>query len=353
MSENSFNFALKVKTIFIYTYMNLQEKFRENEWNMLQYILENGRNSNWLTLAFAFDIKPSGTPKQRRTAANDVYRRYLRLTQPDLAENTIDTETTVGVSTEPELPRILIYDIETARMQANVWWSGQQYINGNSITSEPRIITIAYKWLGEDEVHYLKWNKKQNDKKLLKEFLKEYNQADLVIGFNNDKFDNRYINTRALRHDLEVNTHVKSLDLMKEAKRLFRLPSYSMNYIARYLGLETKLQHSGLSMWEAIQYGSKKEAKEAMKLMIEYNVQDIIVTEQVYLSMRKYLKHPIHAGVTLGSERTTCPICGSEDIELFKTTTSASGTITRIMKCKEDGHLFKLSNSQYLKWNNN
>jgi len=334
--------------------IQLQDKFESNEWDMVQYILQNGRNQNWITLAYAFGIKPSGSTKQRRTAANDIWRKYQRLSEEtniNLSQVQSDTEpeTILTLSVSRPQPKILIYDIETARMEANVWWSGQQYLNGNSITSEPRIITVAYKWLGEDKVHHLKWNKKQSDKKLLKRFLEVYNEADYVIGFNNDKFDNRYINSRALKHNLEVNTHVKSLDLMKEAKRLFRLPSYSMNYIARYLGLETKLQHSGLAMWEAIQYGTKKEAREAMELMIDYNVQDIVVTEDVYLRMRKYLKHPIHAGVTMGLERTTCPICGGNNTELFKTTVAPSGTIHRIMRCKEDGHLFKITNSQYLK----
>ena len=136
---------------------------------------------------------------------------------------------------------------------------------------------------------------------------------------------------------------------MKQSKRLFRLPSYSMNFLAKEIGVETKLQHSGLSMWQDIQYGKKKEAKKAMKLMLKYNIQDIIVTEQVYLRVRKYMKSPIHMGVLQGKDKNTCPTCGSKKIKLHKTTVTPAGTIQRVMKCTEDKSTFKVTNSQFLK----
>lgn len=244
--------------------------------------------------------------------------------------------------------RVLIYDIETSRQRADVWWSGKQYVNGNSLVGEAKVISIAWKWLGEDGVECLKWNKKQCDKKMIAAFLEEYNGADMVIGYNNNSFDNKWINTRAMKHGLEVNTHVKSFDIMRQSKSMFRLPSYSMNYLAKYLGVATKLQHSGLQMWEHIQYGTKKQAKKAMKMMLDYNVQDIIVTEQVFLKTLPYFKMPIHLGVLVGEEKTSCPLCGGDHISHFKTTVSAAGTIQHVMKCDEDGMKFKISNKQFL-----
>ena len=245
--------------------------------------------------------------------------------------------------------RVMIYDIETSRQRADVWWSGKQYINGNNLVGDPNVISIAYKWLGEEEVHCLKWDKNMCDKKMITTFLREYNQADMVIGYNNDRFDNKWINTRALKHSLEVNTLVKSFDIMKQSKSIFRLPSYSMNYLAKFLGVQTKLQHGGLAMWDAIQYGTKKEGKKAMKMMLEYNIQDIIVTEQVFLKVRSYMKMHIHLGVMVGQAKTSCPSCGGSHVKLHKTTVTAAGTVQHIMKCKDDNVKFKISNSQYLK----
>lgn len=311
---------------------NLKSLFRQEQWELILYILKNGKNETWYELAVKFNIHPEGNTEQRKKAANDIWRKYLRKSNSSV-----------------ETPKILIYDIETSRMQADVWWSGKQYVNGSQITSEPRIITIAWKWLGSDKVETLKWSKKQSDKKLITKFLKEYNKADMVIGYNNDNFDNRWINARALKYDLYVNVHVKSFDIMKQSKRLFRLPSYSMNYLAKYVGVETKLQHSGLSMWEAIQYGDRKQAKKAMKLMLKYNIQDIIVTEQVFLRVNKYMVSPIHIGILKGESKSSCQMCGNTETELIKTTVTTAGTIQRIMKCKEHGHTYKISNSTYLK----
>ena len=78
-------------------------------------------------------------------------------------------------------PKILIYDIETsqAEFQFKRWGSGIQngYLGTKHMIREPQIITVAWKWFGEDEVHSLEWEN-WNDKNLIKNFLKEYNKAD-------------------------------------------------------------------------------------------------------------------------------------------------------------------------------
>lgn len=245
---------------------------------------------------------------------------------------------------------ILIYDIETGRVPALVWWSGKQFVKADQLREEPKIITIAYKWLGEDEVYHLTWDKDQCDKKMLEEFLQVYNKADMVIGQNNDNFDNRWINARAMKYGLEINTFIRSFDIMKETKRLFRLPSYSMSYITKFLGVETKLDHEGIKMWDKVQFGTLEEQKEYLQKMVDYNRQDIVATEDMYLTLRQYMGHKVHFGVLHGEEKYTCPNCGSSNIELYKTTVTPAGTVQRIMRCKEDGVKYKITNKQYMNY---
>lgn len=312
---------------------NLKSLFKQNEWNLIQDILEKGKNNSWYELAVKYNIRMEGDHEQRKKSANDVWRKYLRKLQ------TIEKQ-----------PKILIYDIETSKTPFELWWSGKQFVNGNSALDDSKIITISYKWLGSDKVEYVKWDKNRSDKKLIIEFLKVYNEADMVIGINNNRFDNKFINSRAAKYGLDVNLHVKSLDVQKECKRLFRLPSYSMKYLGRYFEIPVQKMKVHLEdIWEDLIYGTKKESKKAMKLLIKYNMQDILTTEQLYLRLKKYLKHPIHFGVFKGGAKSTCPICGSSNVELVKTTFTAAGTVQRIMKCKEDSHLYKISNSEYLK----
>lgn len=248
--------------------------------------------------------------------------------------------------------KVMIYDIETSGVDARVWWTGKQYINNNQLQGEPKIISIAYKWIGEDKVHTLTWDKNHCDKKMLKAFIKEYNKADMVVGQNNNRFDNRWVNARAFKFGIDINVHVKSFDIMKETKRLFRLPSYSMAYISQFLDVTLKQSHEGLIMWLKIEKGTKEEQKEYLQKMVDYNIGDIVSTEEIFLKIRKYTNHTMHFGVLQGEPKYTCPHCGQSELTLFKSTTTQAGTIQRIMKCKLDGVQFKINNKSYMDYLN-
>lgn len=244
--------------------------------------------------------------------------------------------------------KIMVYDIETSRATFKLFWTGQQYVPISSMVKAPKIISISWKWLGSDEVFALHWNKNHCDKKMLKEFIKEYNKADMVIGQNNDKFDNRWVNARIAKHDLFVNTHVKSFDIMKQNKKHFRLPSYSMKFMCEYFGVEQKLEHSGKKMWDMIEDGTRDEQKQALKEMIDYNKGDIISTEALYYRLRRYYGHKVHFGVLNGEPKWTSPSDGSYDVKLYKTTVTPAGTVQRIMKSNSDGITYKINNKTYM-----
>jgi hypothetical protein len=247
--------------------------------------------------------------------------------------------------------KILIYDIETPRLRANVWWSGKQFVNGNDVIDEPKIITVAWKWFGENKVFTKTWDENHDDRELVEVFLKEYNEADLVVGVNNNNFDNRWVNARAMKHGLHVNMFVKSLDLQKQMKRIARLPSYALKYMCKFFDVTMKLGHEGLLMWEMVQYGTPAQQKEYLKKMEVYNIGDIISTEEVYVKMIPYMRHAAHLGVAVGNDKYSCPTCGeTEKLIYLGDTITPAGTIQRLMKCGVDGSQYKLSNREYLKW---
>lgn len=285
---------------------------------------------------------------ESREEAQEKLSKYFNVTERTIRKWANKLE--IGLMTKNIVSpnKILIYDIETTRVKAWVWWSGKQFVSGDSLIDEPKIITIAYKWLGEDDITVLTWDEKLSDKQLLEKFLKVYNSADMVIGQNNDRFDNRWVNARAMKYGLDVNTFVRSFDIMRETKRLFRLPSYSMKYITNYLGIQTKLEHEGIKMWEKIQTGTPEEQKEYLQKMVEYNRQDIVATEDMYLTLRKYMGHKTHFGVLNGQERFTCPNCGGKNVYLDRTTVTPAGTVQRVMKCSDDSVVYKISNKQYM-----
>lgn len=247
--------------------------------------------------------------------------------------------------------KILIYDIETSRVSAKLFWTGKTYINYKQIRGEPSIISVSWKWLGEDTVSHLKWDMKtHSDEKLMEDFLKVYNKADMVVGYNNKNFDDRWINARAMKYNLFVNVYVKSFDLIKHSKRLFRLLSYSMAYLAEFYGVTLKQSHEGIKMWDMIEDGNKEEQEEYIQKMVNYNVGDIITTEEIFLKLRKYMGHVIHVGAFEGGEKYSCPHCGGTNVELFKVANTAAGTLQYIMKCNDDDVQYKISNREYGKF---
>jgi DNA polymerase elongation subunit (family B) len=244
--------------------------------------------------------------------------------------------------------KILIYDIETSRTRAWVWWTGKQYIGHHQLIDEPKIITVSWKWLGANSVEHLTWDENHCDEDLMKEFLKVYNKADMVIGYNNDRFDNRWINARAMKYNLDVNMFVRSYDIMKEEKKAFRVPSYSMAYMAKYSNVVHKQGHEGIHMWNMIQTGTKEEQEEYLEKMVAYNVGDIAATEELYIRLRKFFGHRVHFGVLHGGEKFSCPDNGSTDVELYKRTATPAGTIQIIMRDKKSGIKYKITNKQYV-----
>jgi uncharacterized protein YprB with RNaseH-like and TPR domain len=244
--------------------------------------------------------------------------------------------------------RVLVYDIETSRVKVDVWWTGKQYINHKQLRSEPTIISIAWKWVGEDKVYHLTWDKDHCDKKMVEEFLTHYNKASMVIGQNNNSFDNKWINTRAAKHRLHVDRFVKSFDIYRMAKRYFKLPSYSMAFMAEYFGLTLKQSHEGMHMWDMIEYGSKDQKKEYLQKMVDYNKGDIVTTEELYLTLKPYFASVQHRGGQLGLQKWTCPVSGSLNVKLLKTIFTEMGTVQRILYCEDSKHQYKVNNKTYM-----
>jgi len=244
--------------------------------------------------------------------------------------------------------KVLIYDIETSRVKIDAWWTGKQYINHKQLRSEPSIISIAWKWYGSDKVYSLTWDKKHCDKAMMTKFLKHYNRASMVIGQNNNSFDNKWINTRAAKHDLHVTRFVKSFDIYRMAKRYFRLPSYSMAYMAKYFGLTLKQSHEGMHMWDMIEYGTPEEQKEYLTKMVTYNKGDIVTTEELYSTLKPYFGTIQNKSVQLGGEKWACQSCASIKTTLLKTIFTEMGTIQRVFQCNDCEHQYKISNKTYM-----
>ena len=249
----------------------------------------------------------------------------------------------------------LFYDIETSYNIGKFWRTGYNLnIGSQDIIHERAIICVSYKWKDEDKVHTLRWDK-GNDKTLVKEFIKVMNEADELVGHNIERYDNKFMMTRAIKHDILALPKYTNNDTLHIAKRHFTFSDNKLNTIAQFLGLGMKLPHTGLKMWDDIvlydilNIGNKKERDASFDLMTDYCEQDVILTEQVFNKLKLYTEHKTHHGVILGMRKSSCPECGSTNIETVKNVVTKAGTIKWLMKCKDCGTQFFISNTEYLK----
>jgi DNA polymerase elongation subunit (family B) len=238
----------------------------------------------------------------------------------------------------------LFFDIETSPNIGYFWRAGYKLnIGPENIIEERKIICISYKWEHEETIHTLTWDFNLCDKQMLIDFIKVANQADEMIAHNGDRFDIKWIRTRCIYHRVPMMPDYKTLDTLKKAKYGFNFNSNKLDYIAQFLGVGAKVKHSGFQMWKDVMKGKP----EALKEMVEYCEGDIIVLEDVYLTMQSYIKPNTHTGVLNGNLKYSCSLCGSENVELLKNTVTPAGTIKRKMQCGCD-HTFDISNASYM-----
>ena len=247
--------------------------------------------------------------------------------------------------------RILVYDIETSRVKANVFNTGKQYIHYTQLEGEPKIITVAWTWLGSGKIEYLTWDRNHSDETLIRKFLDVFNTADMVVGFNNKRFDERWLVARAIKYNLYINMHVRSYDLYKFLKGKAWLPSYSMDYATLFTKVERKQSHEGIHMWNMIENGTREEQKEYLEKMVDYNCGDIASTEALYFRLNKWAPHVTHFGVLKGKEKYTCGKCGGDNVEFVRNYATAAGTIQKVMRCGDcDGYEYRISKTDYQKF---
>jgi DNA polymerase III epsilon subunit-like protein len=231
-------------------------------------------------------------------------------------------------------PKRLFLDSNQVPNIGFFWDAGyKKNIPYGNIIHERKIICICYKWAGEKRVHSLTWDTKQNDKAMLQSFIKITNEADEIIGHNGDRFDLPWIRTRCLFHGISVMPKFVTLDTLKQARSKFRFNSNRLDYIAKYLGLGSKL-HTEFDLWRKIVLNKDKKA---LDYMVKYCKEDVVLLEKVYDKMANHIEPKVHHGVVKEKHRYTCPECGGDHYTLVKYRITAQGYRREQRQCQECG----------------
>lgn len=210
-------------------------------------------------------------------------------------------------------PRVLIYDIETA---PGLGWAWSQY-DANILEWEQReyILSVAWKWLDQKKVNFLGiiddpefQPDTDNDQIVVQKLHALFDEADVIVAHNGDKFDRRKANARFAVHNLLPPSPSQSVDTLKVARKHFNQPSNSLAALGSTWGLGDKEVTTGWRLWRDCMRGDKK----AWALMKRYNIQDVLLLESVYLKLRPWANgHPNMA--LIAGKPDACPRCGAEE----------------------------------------
>ena len=240
----------------------------------------------------------------------------------------------------------LYLDIETSPNIGIFWRSGfNMTVTPESIIQERAIICVSWEWEGSDESHSLTWDKNHCDKKLIKKFVKEMNKATELVYHNGDRFDLKWLRTRALYHGIHMNHSFDTIDTLKIAKSGFYFNSNKLDYIAKYLGVGAKLP-TGLDLWKKV---CLEKCEESLKQMVEYCEMDVKVLKAVHQKLNPYAKAKVNYAVLNGEEKFCCPECSK--LGNYKSMrVTAHGTIQHRMQCsdrKECKKQWSINNKTY------
>jgi DNA polymerase elongation subunit (family B) len=210
--------------------------------------------------------------------------------------------------------KILYFDVETVPLLAHTW---SKWVDGPVVAIERdwNLICIAWHWEGDEtssgnpRIHVQSLQGQadvHDDTPLLDTLWDLFNDADIVIGHNGNKFDIPKVQARFLLEGYGAPSPFDGVDTLSIVKRHFKLTSNRLGDVGEALDIGGKTPHTGWEMWDSC---LKHPEGDHWKLMEKYNIQDIALLVKLYKKVRSWAtSHPtVHV--------SGCPICGSSHIQ--------------------------------------
>lgn len=215
-----------------------------------------------------------------------------------------------------KIPKILLFDVETAPIIAYVWGLWDQNVGLNQIKSDWHLLSWAAKWLDEMPVMYMdQRNEKniENDKHILQELWKLLDAADIVIAQNGVHFDKKKINARFILNGMKPPKPYKVIDTLLMAKKHFGFTSNKLEYLSDKLSKKnkklTKRKFAGFDLWKECLAGNRQAWNE----MEKYNKLDVLSLEEVYKEIYPW-DNSINFNMYIDKNSEKCQ-CGSTSFQ--------------------------------------
>lgn len=209
-----------------------------------------------------------------------------------------------------------------------------QTISIENIIEHPRVIAFSAKWLGKKQVIF-KSEYHDGRKEMLQELHDLLSEADLVVGWNSDRFDVPWIQGEFLVEGMKPPAPFKRLDLMKATKKAARFISNKLDYVSNRLVGSGKIEYNMAKMWRIVNDPNtdEKTRKREWDAMRKYAKRDVEVLEPLFNELLPWLTlpHPRSEGDGL-----ICRNCSSSNLQSRGTAKTLQGTYKRY-QCQDCG----------------
>lgn len=207
--------------------------------------------------------------------------------------------------------RILTLDIESSPNLVLAWGMFKQTIPLAGVLEPQRVISVAAKWYGEDDVTFLSDHHTGHDA-MIEATHRLLSDADVVVTFNGNGYDFPHLNREFLLAGMAPPAPYASVDLYQTVRHRFRFHSGKLDAVAQRLDLGGKLAHAGLQLWVDT---CVHDDPEAWNVMADYNRQDVRLTEQLYDALLPWIKGHPHVGLYAEDDSNRCQRCGSTALQ--------------------------------------
>lgn len=221
-------------------------------------------------------------------------------------------------------PKILFADLEVSPSLGYTWTKWQTNII--QFEKEWVLLSFSAKWAGGKHItkclaDYPGYKPgSEDDKQLVVDLWNLLDEADIVVGHNWRKFDDKKANVRFMEHGLLPPRPYKVVDTLASAKKRFSYLSNKLDDLGQKLGVGRKVKTGGFETWLGCMQGDEK----AWQLMKKYNKGDVELLIKVYEKLLPWIGDHPHVGI-LANLEDSCRNCGSTNLQRRGFSVTATG----------------------------
>lgn len=217
---------------------------------------------------------------------------------------------------KPELnikPQVLFYDLEATLAKSYHFGQWKQNLSVKQQVQEGHLLSHAWAWGNGNVVGSILTREEvlnHDPERLVLEAWSLLDNADIVVAHYGKKFDIPKLNGYFLKYGLQPPSPYKVVDTKEISSKKFLLPFNSLEYLAKALGVQQKIDNSGIQLWIDCDQGKQ----EALDEMLTYNIGDIEALRDVYYRLISWDNNGVNMALYNDEHTALCTHCGSDDI---------------------------------------